>query len=152
MTNKIDITKLTRLNQVQLAQEIRSSALKATPARVAILGLLKATLTPLDEVSIYRDLNNTLRPDQATVFRTLKTFIHQGLIRQVQLNEGKFRYEYVSRNHHHHFVCERCGQIKDINSCQLELVEQQLARSEGLLIKRHSLEFFGLCQKCQQPN
>ena len=51
---------------------------------------------------------------------------------------------------HHHIVCVNCGEIKDIP------MEKDLAEEELKVIKKmgykpigHSLEFFGLCSKCQ---
>lgn len=132
-------------------QELRSADLKATPARLAILQLLEDTQTPLDTATIINFLNKkNIKTDQATVFRIINMFTDKGLTRQIQLNEGKFRYELSSKPDHHHFICEKCGAIEDISDCNIEKLEKEIAQKKNLLVKRHSLEFFGVCSLCQR--
>lgn len=130
--------------------ELRHVDLKATPARLGILAALEQTKKPLDVNDLINYLkNHQIKADKVTVFRIVNALKNKGLTIPVQLNEGKFRYEYAARANHHHFVCESCGEIEDISDCNIEALEKNLSKKKGLLVKRHSLEFFGLCQKCQ---
>jgi Fe2+ or Zn2+ uptake regulation protein len=52
---------------------------------------------------------NNIKSDPATVFRIVNMFTEKGLTKQIQLNEGKFRYELSSKEDHHHLICEKCG-------------------------------------------
>src|SRR3712207_3323769 len=98
--------------------ELRESDLKATPARLAVLQLLEQTDTPVDVASIISYLeDHKIKTDPATVFRIMNIFTQRGIAKQIQLNEGKARYELSSDSDHHHLICEGCGNIQDISDC-----------------------------------
>lgn len=92
---------------------------------------------------------HNIKADQATVYRIVDTFFKKGLIHRLDFQEGKFRYEKIDDQEHHHLICESCGKIEDISDCRIEEFQESIAKKKGFLIKRHSLEFFGLCNKCQ---
>ena len=130
-------------------QELRLVDLKVTPARIAVLKLLEETDQPLDVAAIIDSLEEQgIKADQATAFRIMNIFTDKGLTKQLQLNESKFRYEKTG-DEHHHLVCERCGTIEDISDCNITDLENDIRLKKGFLVKRHSLEFFGVCQSCQ---
>lgn len=131
--------------------ELRTLSLKATPARLAVLRLLEQVGKPLDVAAIiaYLDEHN-IRADPVTVFRIINVFTKLGLTRQVQLNEGKFRYELSSKADHHHFICENCGAIEDISDCGVDTLEEEIRQRKHFIVKNHSLEFFGVCKQCQR--
>lgn len=132
------------------ASELHGMGLRATPARLALVNLLEEADKPLDVASMIEFLQKkNIKADPATVFRIVNMFVGKGLIRQIQFNEGKFRYELAARGNHHHFICENCGAIEDIADCNIETLERTLQSKKGLLVKRHSLEFFGFCRACQ---
>lgn len=131
-------------------QELNGLSLKATPARLGILEVLERTNKPLDVNSLITYLQKKdIETDQATVFRIINLFTQRGLTKQIQLNEGKSRYELASQSEHHHLVCEKCGNIEDISDCNIEALEKEIEKKKGFLVKNHSLEFFGICPACQ---
>jgi Fur family transcriptional regulator, ferric uptake regulator len=131
--------------------ELRNASLKATPARLAVLKLFENTDKPIDVGEIIDHLKqNNIKADPVTAFRIINLFTQKGLTRQISLNEGKFRYELAGNAEHHHFICESCGAIEDISDCNIDTVEKEIEQKKGLLVKRHSLEFFGLCKNCQK--
>jgi Fur family transcriptional regulator, ferric uptake regulator len=131
--------------------ELNDVDLRATPARLKLMHLLEKSDKPLDVQTMIDYLKEKdIQTDPATVFRIVNMFTEKGLIRPIQLNEGKFRYELASKADHHHFICEQCGTIEDISDCHIDELEQEIRNKKQLLIKRHSLEFFGLCKDCQK--
>lgn len=132
-------------------EELRKVSLKATPARLGVLQVLENTDTPLDVSDVLTDLQQQgISVDKVTVFRIMKTLTEKGLVAPIQLNEGKLRYEHAEKANHHHFICQQCGIIEDIADCNISTLEKNIKEKKGLLIRRHSLEFFGLCQNCQK--
>lgn len=86
--------------------------------------------------------------DEVTVYRILDLFFEKGMIKKVlSPRSTKTRYE-LSGDDHHHFTCDSCGMIEDINICNVDKLVDGIRRNKKLLIKGHSLEFFGLCSKC----
>ncbi len=131
--------------------ELRDAALKATPARLAILELLEKTDKPLDVATIIEFLRkHDIQADQATVFRIVNMFTERGLTKQIQLQEGKFRYELAAKTDHHHLVCLKCGDIQDISDCNISGLEKDIEKKKGFKVLSHALEFFGACSSCQK--
>ena len=133
------------------SEELRQVELKITPARLAVLDILEKTDKPIDIATIidYLETNN-IKADPATVFRIINSFTDKGITKQIQLNEGKFRYEHASKKDHHHLICEKCGDLEDVSDNFISDIEKEIQRKKKFLIKRHSLEFFGVCKLCQR--
>lgn len=132
-------------------EELKKADLKITSARLGVLEAIESASSPIDAATIITYLKrHKIKADKVTVFRILNALSEKGLTKPVQLNEGKLRFEHASLEDHHHFICENCGSIKDISDCNIETLEKTIIKKKGLLIKRHSLEFFGLCKSCQR--
>jgi len=130
--------------------ELNALNLRATPARIALMTLLEAVDKPIDVQSMIEHLNKKdIKTDPATVFRIVNMFTDKGLLKPIQFNEGKFRYELSSKADHHHFICEQCESITDISDCNIDELQKEIQKKKGLIVKRHSLEFFGICQSCR---
>ncbi|MEK7571546.1 MAG: Fur family transcriptional regulator [Patescibacteria group bacterium] len=137
--------------QHDCSTELHGADLKATPARLAIMQLLEKTEQPIDVATITDYLKATnIKADQATVFRIINMFTDRGLTKQIQLNEGKFRYELSSKPEHHHLICQQCGTIEDISDCAVGDLEKDIEKKKDFKIASHSLEFYGMCRNCQQ--
>lgn len=130
---------------------LTSVKLKATPARQVVLHYFEKTGKPIDAEEILLHLReHDLQTDRATVYRILETFYEKGIIERLEFKEGKFRYELAGRTEHHHLVCERCGKIEDISDCGIGALEKEILKKKGFNVKRHSLEFYGVCKSCQK--
>ncbi len=129
---------------------LQSSDLKATPARLAVLSFLDNNKSPLDADAIFAHLREEHdEADKATIYRILETFVAKGLLKRLEFGEGKYRYE-LAGDDHHHLICENCGKIEDISDCNISDLEADIKQKKNFLVKRHSLEFYGLCQNCQR--
>lgn len=128
--------------------EIKAASLKVTPARVATMQLFESHDSPLDAQHLVEHLVKE-GIDRVTVFRLLNAFVEKGLIRKLEFGEGKARYELSSKEDHHHLICEQCGTVSDIEDTVIPALEKHIDSSHHFKVNRHSLEFFGLCQECQ---
>lgn len=136
------------LVQHSCEDELKGVSLKITPARLAAMKLFESHNKPLDAAGIINYLAEKLDIDRVTVYRILNAFTQKGLLRKIEFGEGKARYE-LNKGKHHHLICQGCDAIEDISDCGVEVVEKRINQKKNFLIKRHSLEFFGLCTKCQ---
>lgn len=128
---------------------IKIIGIKNTPSRLAVLDILEKENSPVDVCHIIghvKNLDNKI--DQATIYRILQTFENKGIIDKFEFGEGKFRYE-IKREDHHHLVCDNCGGVTDIEDNVMHKWEREIAKTKGFNIKKHNLEFFGLCKNCQ---
>ena|SRR3989344_2425560 len=123
--------------------------LRNTPAKSSISDFLSKTKTPVSAEEIISFLRSKqLGTNKTTVYRIISSLYENGLIDRIELGEGKFRYE-AKKEDHHHFICEHCGLIEDISDCDVPEFENEIQKKHKFLVKRHSLEFFGLCKNCQ---
>jgi len=86
--------------------------------------------------------------DKATIYRILTSFISLNIVKEVYFNDREARYELIGNEHHHHLVCESCGDIKDVELSEENLLNE-VKKQTSFQVKSHSLEFFGTCRKCQ---
>lgn len=129
-------------------EELRKASLKVTSARIATMKLFESHDKPVDVAHVINNLANKLNIDRVTVYRILNAFTQKGLLRKIEFGEGKARYE-LNKGKHHHLICQNCGSIEDISNCNIESLEKEIIGKKKFLVKSHSLEFFGLCIKCQ---
>ncbi len=127
---------------------LRKSGYKATPSRLAILGVFKETRNPMSAQEIIDALPSDT--DQATVYRTLKLLNEKGVIKQIDLRHNHAHYELADLKEHHHLVCVRCGRIEDVHHCGALAVQDAVLKSSRHFaeISSHSLEFYGICTAC----
>ncbi|GAB6138886.1 Fur family transcriptional regulator [Halanaerobaculum tunisiense] len=87
----------------------------------------------------------------ATVYRTLELFCDLNIIQQLNFDEDRRRYELEgsNQNHHHHLICEDCGQVIEFNDQILEKFEQDLEAKYDFSVIKHRIKFYGQCQECQ---
>ncbi len=130
-------------------EQLQQAELKVTGARLAVLDYLASSQKPLDADEIFHHLKTEHEQvDKVTVYRILDSFFQKGLVKRLDFQEGKFRYEKTGEEHHH-LICENCGSIEDMSDCNISELEKEIRLKKHFQVKRHSLEFFGLCNLCQ---
>ena len=86
---------------------------------------------------------------RATVYRTLDLLAELGYVQKLHLGDGCHSYAVCVNTHHHHLVCQGCGNIVDIQKCDLGTMLRRLSADTGYQITNHHLEIFGRCESCQ---
>ncbi len=132
-----------------LSQGIRDAGLKLTHQRLAILRMIAADETHPDVETVYeavRERVPTISLD--TVYRTLATLSERGLIMRVSFTAGPARYD-ANPARHHHFVCTRCGLVRDVKDEELDAIRPtgevtQFGRADTVAV-----QFRGVCRECQ---
>jgi len=84
----------------------------------------------------------------ATIYRTLNLFCQAGLA-QARHFGTQTQYDNVThKGHHDHLICTGCGKIVEFENCDIERLQQEVARKHGFTIETHKLELYGLCPSC----
>ena len=86
--------------------------------------------------------------DFSTVFRAMHTLERAGVVDQVDLGDGKARYE-TRRDHHEHIKCTVCGLVTEVPGCVVEDVVAQIQRRTGFVVNGHQVVFAGVCRPCR---
>ena len=85
------------------------------------------------------------RSSRATTYNNLRDLVDAGLVRQVAAEGRAARYD-AKDEQHHHFICDRCGSVEDI---EWYTIPAPVSGSLGKRIVREcELIVRGLCTKC----
>ena len=86
---------------------------------------------------------------KATVYRTLALLKEANVLEEQDFGEGKKLYEIaVSRKHHDHLICIKCGRIIEFENEPIEHLQDEVANRNQFKIVYHSLKIFGFCKNC----
>jgi Fe2+ or Zn2+ uptake regulation protein len=85
------------------------------------------------------------RSSRATTYNNLRDLVEAGLVREVAVEGRAARFD-AKGVRHHHFICDRCGNVEDLDWYD---VPGPGSGSLGKRILREcELIFRGLCTKC----
>lgn len=85
----------------------------------------------------------------ATVYRHLRQLQQRGMIRCRHLPSGEALFAPVERDQHH-LTCVDCGTTLVLEQCPMHDVKLHGEQAEGFQLLFHTLEFYGLCRRCQE--
>ena len=82
-----------------------------------------------------------------TVYRTLATFDELGLVKKLHIMNERTLFD-TNLNIHHHFVCVRCKEVKDVYWSDFDnIILPEVVEGMGEVYSRH-LEIHGVCNGC----
>jgi Fur family transcriptional regulator, ferric uptake regulator len=134
-----------------IRSELREAGLRATPARVAVLAVLREAGAPLTHSEVVDELDGH-GWDRATIFRNLVALAEVGFISRTDLGDHMWRFEARDRSgtpihEHPHFLCTACGSVECIPS--LEVRFQRGAKVPRSVRDRSiEVQLKGLCDDC----
>jgi len=125
------------------------SGLRCSPQRYAVMAFLMEQNRHPTAAQILQAVNRVApRSSRATTYNNLRDLVRAGLVREVAVEGRAARFD-AKGTRHHHFICDRCGNVEDIERYD---VRRPAARSLGKRILREcELIFRGLCTKCARP-
>lgn len=130
-----------------ILDNLKQQGFRFTLIREAVLDLLLKSNKPLSCQDIRKHLK--LKANKTTFYRELEFLRDKKIIEEFKLDDGVRRYEIVSK-HHHHAVCIKCKKVKCVElNGDIKKQEKEIEKNNNFKIISHSLEFYGLCQKCQ---
>lgn len=84
----------------------------------------------------------------ATVYRNIQALTREGWLRAVVVPGDSTRYERGDKGHHHHFQCNECGKVYDLEGCA---VNPRPKLPRGFSVSGHELYVYGICAVCARP-
>lgn len=121
-------------------------------ARDAILELLDSQACALSAVEIEDVLRTSERPvGRASIYRILEELEDLDLVQRLQVGQAMARYEPVrgDREHHHHLVCDTCGQVTPFTDPGLESAIKRLSGRVPMRVEEHEIVLHGSCPDCR---
>ncbi len=130
----------------EIARAFEASHLRMTSQRFCIMEyLLRRTIhSTADE--IFQAINRSdPRASRATVYNSLNALSRAGMVREISI-DGKATLFDSNLHRHHHFVCDHCGAVQDVEWFDLPKIpraalgERRVRECEVLLR--------GSCESC----
>lgn len=120
-------------------------------ARNAIVDLLDAQ----DCAVTAQEIDERLRAGgravgRASVYRILELLTTLRLVQRIDVGQGIARYEphQPDGDHHHHLVCDDCGQIAPFEDPVLEQAIEQVSERLSFAVAEHDVVLHGACRDC----
>ena len=122
---------------------LKRNDLKSTPQRVAMLGILEKK-GHADVDHIYNEIKKDfVSISLATVYKNINTMLDAGIIQEIKVPQKKSKFE-ITKHKHSHFVCEKCGEVYDIDVPK----KLDIELPEGFRPKESSVMVTGICKSC----
>jgi Fur family peroxide stress response transcriptional regulator len=129
-----------------IKQSLETSGLRCTAQRYAVMAFLMDHKGHPTAAEIFKAVNRMdPRSSRATTYNNLRDLVRAGLVREVAVEGRAGRFD-LEGMRHHHFICDRCGSVEDVDWYD---VPKPASHSLGKRIVREcQLIFRGLCTKC----
>ena len=129
-----------------IKRSLQGNGLRCTPQRHAVMAFLMDHKGHPTAAEIFQAVNCVdPRSSRATTYNNLRDLVKAGLVREVPVEGRAGRFD-LEGMRHHHFVCDRCGNVEDVDWYD---VPKPAARSLGKRVVREcQLIFRGLFAKC----
>ncbi len=123
------------------AERLRKHGIQPSAQRVAVAEYVLATGAHPSAEQVWAAVRVRLPViSRATVYNTLNLFVRKGLLRQVQLGEGRAGFD-PNLEPHHHFIDEATGVVVDIPWDALEVRRVEALR--GLEVREYQVVLRG---------
>ena len=125
---------------------LEESGLRCTPQRHCVMAFLMEHAGHPTAAEIFEAVNwLDPRSSRATTYNNLRDLVQAGLVREVAVEGRAARFD-AKGLRHHHFICDRCGEVED-----LEWYDVPKPASVSLgkrVLREYELIVRGLCMEC----
>jgi Fur family ferric uptake transcriptional regulator len=142
------------MEHIEDAELLRQQGHRLTPQRLQVLQAVKQHGQHVSAEAIHA----AILPQQpylsiATVYRTLQWLESVGLVAPISGGDGKLYFEYHPRGaHHHHLVCQACGQQIEIPDEIFAALRVELCERYGFTLAIDHLALPGQCTHCRSAD
>src|SRR5438445_12497126 len=97
-----------------IKRSLENGGLRCTPQRFAVMAFLMEQNSHPTAAEIFEAVNRVdPRSSRATTYKNLGDLVQAGLVREVAVEGRAARFDAIGMRHHH-FICDRCGNVDDI--------------------------------------
>jgi Fur family transcriptional regulator, peroxide stress response regulator len=130
----------------EIKRSLEGSGLRCTPQRYAVMAFLMDYAGHPTASEIFEAVNRVdPRSSRATTYNNLRDLVQAGLVREVAAEGRAARFD-AKGTRHHHFICDRCGNVEDVK--WYDVPKPSSGSLSKRVIREYELIFRGLCTKC----
>ncbi|MFP5320427.1 MAG: Fur family transcriptional regulator [Acidimicrobiia bacterium] len=137
-----------------IATRLRAADQRYTRGRRRLVAVLRDGEGPM---TIQQVLDADRGLAQSSVYRNLAILEEVGAVTRIVTRDDFARYELaedLTEHHHHHLICEGCGDVSDFSlapgvETELDRALRAVARRTGFAADGHRLDLLGRCASCQ---
>jgi Fur family ferric uptake transcriptional regulator len=132
-------------------QTLAQAGYRSGGARTSVVELLAGQHCCLSAQQIFdrlRDSGNEV--GIASVYRALELLDELELVHRLEVGDGGARYEPAlpGGEHHHHVICDSCGEVTAFEDPPLEDAIEKLAGRLNHMVSTHDVIIHGRCKAC----
>jgi len=129
-----------------IKKSLEGRGLRCTPQRYAVMAFLTEHTGHPTAAEIFAAVNRAdPRCSRATTYNNLRDLVEAGLVREVAVEGRAARFD-AKGVRHHHFICDRCGKVEDMEWYD---VPKPASGSLGKrTLRQCEILLRGLCAKC----
>ena len=129
----------------------KDKKLRLSHPRLLIYQELSDTKTPLSPQELYQILLKKQKKIGLTsIYRSLDLFESMGMVFKI-INGSSVKYKLCEiEDHHHHIICKACGNVVELNFCDISDWSKKVTESTGFQVIDHQLNFYGFCKACKK--
>ncbi|MBI2866897.1 MAG: transcriptional repressor [Chloroflexi bacterium] len=135
------------VSHLDIEHKLEDSGYRLTSSRRRLLEALLAREEGFTAEELVAEATGVGR---ATVYRTIRLLVEQGVLCKLSLEQGAPRYTVSRMAHHHHLVCVSCGMVREFRQNIIERVLKGLETGEAGKVVGHRIEVYVLCSGCQR--
>ena len=134
------------MDPAAIKQSLEGGGLRCTPQRFAVMAFLIQQSGHPTAAEIFAGVNRVdPRSSRATTYNNLRDLVRAGLVREVAVEGRAARFD-AKGMRHHHFICDRCGNVEDME--WYDVPKPGSASLGKRVLRGCELIFRGLCTKC----
>ncbi|MGQ9753397.1 MAG: manganese-dependent transcriptional regulator PerR [Thermaceae bacterium] len=123
---------------------------RLTQQKRAVLEVVRQAHHHPDAAWVYQEVRKRLpRISLGTVYRNLEALVEEGYLIPLPQPGGATRYD-ANTHPHLHLICERCGEIVDLEVALPDLLTPARLAHPEVEIRTVEVVYRGLCPKCRQ--
>ena len=131
-----------------IEEKCLAKGVKLTEQRKIIAKVMSSSKDHPDVDELYKRVSSIdPKISIATVYRTVKLFVEEGIVTKHGFKGTKARYEELSESHHDHLIDIKTGEIIEFVDEEIEKLQETVAEKLGYQLLDHKLELYGIKKK-----
>jgi Fur family peroxide stress response transcriptional regulator len=132
----------------QFTSTAKEAGIKLTHQRLEIFRAVASSMDHPSAETVYKAVRRTMPTVSLdTVYRTLWLLRDLGLLTTLGLRQDSLRFD-ANLEHHHHYLCVRCGLVRDFESTELNALRiPDSVNRFGQVVSAH-VDVRGVCASC----